>query len=68
MVFADLSRQFSATFINGTARNGESTDAIARAMRRLFSEIRGKDGRFHNLVVGWFGLDRGKCTHGRVER
>ena len=59
VVLPQLSRQFGATFVNGAARNDKPTDSIAWAMWSLFSEVRSKNGCFHNLVGGRFGFQSG---------
>lgn len=49
MIFAQRPRQAGATFVNGTADDRESGQALARAVRGLFGQVSGDNGGIHNF-------------------
>ena len=50
MIFTERSSQAGAAFVHGPARDGESADAFARAVRGLFGQVSVNDGCAHSFV------------------
>jgi hypothetical protein len=56
MILARRSRQDSAAFVNGAARDDESAGAFAWAVRGLFAQVSDGNGGAHDIVAFLIGF------------